>query len=95
MVTLDWLSVAGNTIFLISYIVFVLHIYRTEQAKGVSGLAVAMWLVAFSLLGIFFLGKWMQSGRAWEFLFVYYYFAGSILSVLALMGWWKYKDGNN
>lgn len=84
MLPLDWLSVAGNTIFLASYVVFVYHIYRTKKVEGVSVTAVLLWWIAFSLLAIFFLGKWAHSGLRWEMLFFLYYLAGSALSVIAL-----------
>lgn len=91
MLLVDWVSVAGNTIFLISYIVFVAHIYRSKSASGVSGLAIFMWLSGFSLLAGFFLDKWVHSGRLWELLFAGYYAAGSLLSVLGIIAWWRYK----
>lgn len=93
MPPLDWLSVAGNTIFLVSYVVFVLHIYRTKKTDGVSNIAVFMWWLGFSLLALFFLDKWIDSGLSWELMFFSYYASGSALSILALVLLWVYKDG--
>ena len=93
MLPLDWISVVGNTIFLLSYGVFVLHIFRTKSVEGVSGIAVSMWWLGFSLLAVFFFKKWMYSGLSRELMFIAYYAAGSVLSIVALIMLWVYKDG--
>ncbi len=81
---LDWIGTAGQAIFLMSYITFVAHIWRKREAGGVSGLAIAQWLVAYSLLGYYF---YVIPNPV----FLAYYIAGAVLSLVALEGWRRYR----
>ncbi|KKN08316.1 hypothetical protein LCGC14_1057790 [marine sediment metagenome] len=84
MNSFDLIAVAANTIFLVSYVDFTAHIFRKKNAGGISIAAITSWLIAFSLLAIYFYIRWNP-------LFFFYYAAGSIVSVAAINGWRRYR----
>ena len=88
---LEIAAIAANTIFLFSYIIFVVHIYDKKTVEGISVWFLLLTLLAFCILATSFLVQWQGDNSLWNAIFVGYYAAGAWLSVFALAGWRRYK----
>lgn len=81
---LELLGITAQTLFTISYFIFVFHIWHNKRAAGVSAFAISQWFVAFSMLAVYFYIKWHPA-------FFSYYVVGAVLSIAAIEGVRRYK----
>ena len=88
---LELAAIVANTIFLFSYVIFVLHIWDKKTVEGISVWFILLTLVAFMILTTSFFVQWQKDDSLWNAIFVCYYAAGVWLSAFALEGWRRFK----
>jgi hypothetical protein len=91
MKSLDLVAIIANGLFLISYALFVFHLFRAKTAAGISPWFAPFTFAPYVLLTGFFLVKWVESGVYWHLIFLAYYAIGIAISIVAFEGWRRYR----
>lgn len=85
-------AIVASGLFLAAYGTFLFHMYKVKTSVGISPWFVPLTGLPFIMLSILFLVKWLESMLLWHLAFLSYYVIGSLFSIVAFIGWRRFRD---
>ncbi|MEE9304940.1 MAG: hypothetical protein V3U77_01635 [bacterium] len=83
--TVDLWAVVGNFLFAASCVPLVSRVWRSKSVDGLSGWAVACWLMGFGCLLVYFTIRF-------DMIFFVYELYGLVMMAVVAAGWLKFRD---
>ncbi len=83
--TVDLWAVVGNFLFAASCVPLVSKVWRSKSVDGLSGWAVACWLMGFGCLLVYFTIRF-------DMIFFVYELYGLVMMAVVAAGWLKFRD---